>query len=197
LLLTFLVCASILTTEATLLQTISLTVMIPFSIDLRRRFFLFALTVTPATTETMSVQFIFEPRSEVTVTVSRSDPSAAVGDNARPSDTIAIGVVVHDTDISNRDAFLNFQDRFGLKRCDRYVEGWLKLADPETGLIPRNRTQRYWNAKDSAADNYAFMVLTSWFTNRELIEGYSLVLTGGQQRKLRISWKSLPTSPSL
>ncbi|MFH1965485.1 MAG: hypothetical protein ABIJ42_08090, partial [Acidobacteriota bacterium] len=24
-----------------------------------------------------------------------------------------------------------------LRRCDRYVQGWLKLADPETGLIPR------------------------------------------------------------
>jgi len=59
----------------------------------------------------------------------------------------------------------------GYRRCQRYVEGWLKLADPETGLIPRNRRDRYWNAKDSAADNYPFMVLTTSFTDRTMFEG--------------------------
>ena len=57
------------------------------------------------------------------------------------------------------------------KRCDSYVHGWLKLADPETGLIPRNTKDRFWNAQDSAADNYPFMVLTTSFTDRELFEG--------------------------
>jgi hypothetical protein len=59
----------------------------------------------------------------------------------------------------------------GLRRCHRYVEGWLGLKDPETGLIPRNRKDRYWNAKDAAADNYPFMVLSTWFTDRPLFEG--------------------------
>lgn len=59
----------------------------------------------------------------------------------------------------------------GYRRCQNYVEGWLKLADPETGLIPRNRKDRYWNAKDAAADNYPFMVLTTYFTDRTMFEG--------------------------
>jgi len=59
----------------------------------------------------------------------------------------------------------------GYCRCQRYVAGWLALADSETGLIPRNRKDRYWNAKDAAADNYPFMVLTTSFTDRSLFEG--------------------------
>jgi len=57
------------------------------------------------------------------------------------------------------------------QRCDDYVHGWLNLADPETGLIPRNTKDQFWNAKDSAADNYPFMVLTTSFTDRALFEG--------------------------
>ena len=51
----------------------------------------------------------------------------------------------------------------GFNRCVNYVNGWIKYADPATGLIPRNLTDSkdYWNAWDAAADNYPFMVLTS------------------------------------
>jgi hypothetical protein len=51
----------------------------------------------------------------------------------------------------------------GFNRCINYVNGWIKNADPATGLIPRNLTDSkdYWNAWDAAADNYPFMVLTS------------------------------------
>ncbi len=51
----------------------------------------------------------------------------------------------------------------GFNRCINYVNGWIKYADPVTGLIPRNLTDSkdYWNAWDAAADNYPFMVLTS------------------------------------
>lgn len=59
----------------------------------------------------------------------------------------------------------------GLRRCRDYVKGWLQLADPETGLIPRNRRDRYWNAQDSAADNYPFMVLTTSLVDRDLFFG--------------------------
>jgi hypothetical protein len=45
------------------------------------------------------------------------------------------------------------------------------LADAKTGLIPRNRNDLYWNAQDSAADNYAFMVLTASLTDQALYEG--------------------------
>jgi hypothetical protein len=51
----------------------------------------------------------------------------------------------------------------GFNRCIRYVNGWIKQADAETGLIPRNLKENkdYWNAWDAGADNYPFMVLTS------------------------------------
>lgn len=51
------------------------------------------------------------------------------------------------------------------------MEGWKQYTDPKTGLIPRNKNDRYWNPKDAAADNYPFMVLTTSFTDREQFEG--------------------------
>ena len=64
----------------------------------------------------------------------------------------------------------------GFVRCRNFVEGWLNHADPKTGLIPRNlsRNKDIWNAQDSAADNYPFMVLTAAITDRELFEGRML-----------------------
>ncbi|MBN1290570.1 MAG: hypothetical protein JXB48_01940, partial [Candidatus Latescibacteria bacterium] len=64
----------------------------------------------------------------------------------------------------------------GFRRCRQFVDGWLKHADPETGLIPRNLTQNkdIWNAQDSAADNYPFMVLTAAITDRPLFDGRML-----------------------
>jgi hypothetical protein len=59
------------------------------------------------------------------------------------------------------------------RRCRRYVEGWLRHADPQSGLIPRNldRDKDIWNAQDAAADNYPFMVLTAALTDRDLFDG--------------------------
>lgn len=64
----------------------------------------------------------------------------------------------------------------GYIRCLRFVEGWLAHADPKTGLIPRNlnESKDIWNAQDSAADNYPFMVLTAALTDRPLFEGRML-----------------------
>jgi hypothetical protein len=63
----------------------------------------------------------------------------------------------------------------GFNRCVNYVHGWLKLADSVTGLIPRNindnPSKDIWNAKDCAADNYPFMVLTSALLGRDLFNG--------------------------
>lgn len=66
-------------------------------------------------------------------------------------------------------------------RSHHYVEGWLKVADPVTGLIPRNikggsyaeslQGDYYWNAKDAAADNYPFMVITAYLTDPAWFEG--------------------------
>ena len=64
----------------------------------------------------------------------------------------------------------------GFVRCRNFVKGWLAQADPTTGLIPRNlsRNKDIWNAQDSAADNYPFMVLTAAITDRPLFEGRML-----------------------
>ena len=63
----------------------------------------------------------------------------------------------------------------GYDRCLKYLDGWLKLADPVTGLIPRNindaKSKDIWNAKDCAADNYPFMVLTSALLDHDLFNG--------------------------
>jgi hypothetical protein len=58
-------------------------------------------------------------------------------------------------------------------RSDRLMMDWLSLADPRSGLLPRNTTgdADLWNAKDCAADLYPFLVLTSWFTRPELYAG--------------------------
>ena len=46
-------------------------------------------------------------------------------------------------------------------RSDRLMMDWLTLADPRSGLLPRNTTgdRDIWNAKDCAADLYPFLVL--------------------------------------
>ena len=58
----------------------------------------------------------------------------------------------------------------GFIRCRNFVNGWLQYADPATGLIPRNITasKDFWNAKDAAADNYPFMVVTSFFVDKDM-----------------------------
>jgi hypothetical protein len=60
----------------------------------------------------------------------------------------------------------------GLGRCYRFLHAWLGTAEPTTGLMPRNLTDSpYWNGKDSAADNYPFMVLSAYLTDRAAFEG--------------------------
>jgi len=64
----------------------------------------------------------------------------------------------------------------GFIRCRNFVKGWLQKADPKTLLIPRNldRDKDIWNAQDSAADNYPFMVLTAAITDPSLFQGRML-----------------------
>lgn len=64
------------------------------------------------------------------------------------------------------------QARQAFLACARFVDGWLQHADPVSGLIPRNLNRDpFWNARDAAADNYPFMVLSTYYTNRPLFEG--------------------------
>ncbi len=75
------------------------------------------------------------------------------------------------------------QARQSLKFCWRLSQGWLQFADPETGLLPRRLGRdTYWNAKDCAADNYPFLTLTAFFTDRELFEGPMRKILDTEQR---------------
>ena len=60
-----------------------------------------------------------------------------------------------------------------LLHCRDFVRAWLDHADPISGLIPRNLTKGrdFWNAKDAAADNYPFMVLTAAIIDKPLFQG--------------------------
>lgn len=64
----------------------------------------------------------------------------------------------------------------GLQRCHWFVMDWLAHVDSNTGLIPRNLDESLdiWNAQDSAADNYPFMVLTAALTDSNLFQGRML-----------------------
>src|SRR6266496_5127117 len=89
--------------------------------------------------------------------------------------------------------------REGLERCHRYLLAWLKTADSATGLIPRNlKDSHYWNGKDSAADNYPFMVLSALLTDRALLEGRMKDMLAAEQRLTRREgWRSLTDDFSL
>jgi rhamnogalacturonyl hydrolase YesR len=90
----------------------------------------------------------------------------------------------------NREAAFREAARNGLRanqaffRSRLFIDGWLKHADPDTGLIPRNlnRSRDIWNAKDSAADNYPFMVVTAAMTDRELLDGRMLEMLRTETR---------------
>jgi hypothetical protein len=73
----------------------------------------------------------------------------------------------------------------GFRRCHNYVKGWLKHADQKTGLIPKGLKKGrrdFWNAQDAAADNYAFMVLTTAITDRSLFHGRMLDMLRAETR---------------
>ncbi|MBX3178846.1 MAG: hypothetical protein KF886_15940 [Candidatus Hydrogenedentes bacterium] len=75
------------------------------------------------------------------------------------------------------------QARQAFLACSRFVDGWLQHADPVSGLIPRNLAKDfYWNARDAAADNYPFMVLSAFYTNRALFDGRMHDMLRAEQR---------------
>ena len=85
----------------------------------------------------------------------------------------------------------------GFIRSEKFVHGWLEMADPESGLIPRNleADTDIWNAKDAAADNYPFMVLTSFFADEDLFDGTMLDMLYAE-KKLTSRVNTLPDTYS-
>lgn len=72
----------------------------------------------------------------------------------------------------------------GYTRSLSFTRDWLQHSDPETGLIPRNLndSKDIWNAKDAAADNYPFMVLTASLLDKDLYEGSLTSILETEQR---------------
>jgi hypothetical protein len=83
-----------------------------------------------------------------------------------PSDSLAINRAQHNGNLVNE----------GYERSRSYVNDWLEHVDPKTGLIPRNlsTSSDIWNAQDAAADNYPFMVLSSYLLDEPLYKGQML-----------------------
>jgi hypothetical protein len=81
----------------------------------------------------------------------------------------------------------------GFARSLKFVEGWLTKTDSVTGLIPTNLTSRkdLWEPHNSAADNYAFMVLTAYLLDKDLYNGQMLKILN-TEKDLTSRIKSLP-----
>lgn len=85
----------------------------------------------------------------------------------------------------------------GFRRSVLFVKGWMAYRDPVTGLIPTNldKAKDIWEPHNSAADNWAFMVLTSYILDRDLYNGLMLEMLN-TERKITSRVKSLPDTYS-
>lgn len=85
----------------------------------------------------------------------------------------------------------------GFVRSDKYMKAWLSYADPESKLVPRtlDKDIDIWNARDCAADNFPFLVLTSFFTSQERYHGIMREMLDNEIR-LTSRVKSLPDTYS-
>jgi len=79
-----------------------------------------------------------------------------------------------------------------IRFCNRYAWGWLSQADPKTGLLPRTLEGSWlWNAKDCAADNFPFLLLTGYVTGQHHLKQAGLRILD-RERELTPRLLSLP-----
>ena len=73
------------------------------------------------------------------------------------------------------------------------VKAWMNIRDSASGLIPTNLKGKkdIWEPFNSAADNYAFMVLTAYLLDQDLYNGPMLDMLHSE-KKLTSRIKSLP-----
>jgi len=85
----------------------------------------------------------------------------------------------------------------GYVRIEKYMNAWLSFADPESKLVPRtlDRDKDIWNANDCAADNFPFLVLTSFFVDRGKFGGIMREMLDSETR-LTSRVQSLPDTYS-
>lgn len=81
----------------------------------------------------------------------------------------------------------------GFERSLRFTKAWLEKRDSISGLIPTNLNRKadVWEPENSAADNYAFMVLTAYLLDRDLYNNPLLDMLNSE-RKLTSRIASLP-----
>ncbi len=81
----------------------------------------------------------------------------------------------------------------GYVRSLNFTKGWLTKTDSATGLIPTNlhKSIDVWEPHNSAADNYAFMVLTAYLLDKDLYNGKMLEMLN-TEKELTSRVKSLP-----
>ena len=98
-----------------------------------------------------------------------------------------------DSELVKKAAENGKQAQEGFARSLQFVEGWMTKTDSATGLIPTNLTKSndVWEPHNSAADNYAFMVLTTYLLDKDLYNGKILEMLN-TEKKLTSRVKSLP-----
>ena len=77
------------------------------------------------------------------------------------------------------------QSQQAIQLCKKLVFGWLGNADPKTGLLPRRvntEADWHWNAKDCAADNLPFLLLTGFVTDDYHIKRQTLAILEQEQK---------------
>jgi dipeptidyl aminopeptidase/acylaminoacyl peptidase len=79
-----------------------------------------------------------------------------------------------------------------IRFCNRYAWGWLSQVDPKTGLLPRTLEGSWlWNAKDCAADNFPFLLLTGYVTGQHYLKQAGMRILN-TERELAPRLRSLP-----
>lgn len=101
--------------------------------------------------------------------------------------------VVFNPEIISRAVENGKQSNEGYARSLKFVDGWLTKTDSACGLIPTNLTKAndVWEPHNSAADNYAFMVLTAYLLDKNLYNGEMLDMLN-TEKKLTSRIKTLP-----
>ena len=59
----------------------------------------------------------------------------------------------------------------GFSASYRFVQGWAVARDPTTGLYGESTDEPMWSPKNAAADLWPFMVLATYYTDREAFYG--------------------------
>lgn len=82
-------------------------------------------------------------------------------------------------------------------RCLRLTKAWIERKDSASGLIPSNfdRHRDVYEPHNAGADNYSFMVLTSYLLDKDLLNGEMMNMLN-QEQKLTSRVSSLPDTYS-